>query len=108
MPTKKDILTYQEIHATDESVQFAPLPAAGAASSIEGSPVGEILPLNPVRRAIANHMAQSKHTSPHVTTVMEVDLSAMIAHRNENKEAFARDGVRLTFTPYYRRDSRSP
>src|SRR5690606_25680593 len=61
---------------------------------------GEILPLTAVRRAIAEHMVASKRTSPHVTTVMEVDMSRVAAHRKANKDAFARDGVNLTFTPY--------
>ncbi|MBT3315811.1 MAG: 2-oxo acid dehydrogenase subunit E2 [Anaerolineae bacterium] len=60
-----------------------------------------IIPMTPVRRAIAEHMVRSRRTSPHVTTVMEVDFSAVIAHRKANKEAFARDGVKLTFTPYF-------
>jgi len=46
-------------------------------------------------------MVFSKHTSPHVTTVMEADLSRVVAHRQANKEAFARDGVNLTFTAYF-------
>jgi 2-oxoglutarate dehydrogenase E2 component (dihydrolipoamide succinyltransferase) len=59
------------------------------------------MPHTPVRRAIAEHMLRSKHTSPHVTTVMEADLSRVIAHRQANKVAFERDGVKLTFTPYF-------
>jgi 2-oxoglutarate dehydrogenase E2 component (dihydrolipoamide succinyltransferase) len=54
-----------------------------------------------VRRAIAEHMVLSKHTSPHVTTIMEADLSRVVRHRQENKESFARDGVNLTFTAYF-------
>ncbi len=61
----------------------------------------ELLPLSPMRRAIAEHMVRSVRTAPHVTTVMEVDLSRIIAHREANKAAFERQGVRLTFTPYF-------
>lgn len=43
----------------------------------------------------------SKHTSPHVTTIMEADLSRVVAHRQANKETFSRDGVNLTFTAYF-------
>jgi 2-oxoglutarate dehydrogenase E2 component (dihydrolipoamide succinyltransferase) len=53
-----------------------------------------------IRRAIADHMVRSKHTSPHVTTVFEVDFSAVVAHREAHKATFARDGANLTFTPY--------
>jgi 2-oxoglutarate dehydrogenase E2 component (dihydrolipoamide succinyltransferase) len=54
-----------------------------------------------VRRSIAEHMVQSKHTSPHVTTIMEADLSRVVAHRQANKDTFAKDGVNLTFTAYF-------
>ena len=60
-----------------------------------------ILPLTNIRKSIAAHMVESKHTSPHVLTVMEADLSRVIAHRAANKESFARDGVNLTFTAYF-------
>lgn len=61
---------------------------------------GEIMPLSSMRRNIAEHMVRSKETSPHVTTVFEVDFSAVVVHRNAHKEQYARDGARLTFTPY--------
>jgi 2-oxoglutarate dehydrogenase E2 component (dihydrolipoamide succinyltransferase) len=64
-------------------------------------PGDEILPLSPVRRAIAEHMVFSERTAPHVTTVMEADLSRVVAHRQANKAAFARAGANLTFTAYF-------
>jgi 2-oxoglutarate dehydrogenase E2 component (dihydrolipoamide succinyltransferase) len=72
----------------------APLAAAGLAP-------GSVLPLDSVRRAIAEHMTLSKRTSPHVTTVMEADMSRVAAHRQAQRGAFERDGVNLTFTPYF-------
>jgi len=62
---------------------------------------GDLLPLNTVRRSIAEHMVMSKHTSPHVTTIMEADLSKVVAHRLSNKDSFASDGANLTFTAYF-------
>jgi 2-oxoglutarate dehydrogenase E2 component (dihydrolipoamide succinyltransferase) len=62
---------------------------------------GTVMKLNPVRRSIAEHMVRSKHTSPHVTTIMEADMSAVSAHRSANKAAFAQQGVNLTFTAYF-------
>jgi 2-oxoglutarate dehydrogenase E2 component (dihydrolipoamide succinyltransferase) len=64
-------------------------------------PSDRLLPHTSVRRAIAEHMVHSKHTSPHVTTVMEADLTRVIAHRAANKAAFAESGANLTFTPYF-------
>lgn len=54
-----------------------------------------------IRRQIAEHMVMSKHTSPHVLTVMEADMSRVAKHRSANKEIFARDGINLTFTAYF-------
>ncbi len=68
----------------------------GAASS-----GGRRIPHTPMRKSIAHHMAQSMATAPHVTSVFEVDLSAVIAHRNANKADFESRGTKLTFTAYF-------
>lgn len=91
--TKKDLLAYLEQSATEP-------PVISAAPSTRPTP-GNLLPLNAVRSKIAEHMVRSKHTSPHVSTFMEVDLSKVIAHRQAHKQSFTNDGVRLTFTPYF-------
>ena len=59
------------------------------------------MPLDTLRKSIAAHMVMSKHTSPHVTTVMEANLQRVAAHREAHKAAFARDGVNLTYTAYW-------
>lgn len=108
--TKQDVLDYLEkppspvlpaqppAHPATAAPPTASLPAAAASTA--ASP-GKVLPLNNVRKAIAEHMVLSKHTSPHVTTVMEADLSQIITHRSANKERYAQDGVNLTFTAYF-------
>ncbi len=92
--------TTDESSLSDES----PLAAVGGRPSAAGkpSPTGEseLLPLTNIRRAIAEHMVRSKHTSPHVTTVFEFDFAAVAAHRRAHVEQFARDGVRLTYMAY--------
>lgn len=60
-----------------------------------------VIPHSSMRRRIAEHMVASKRTAPHVTTVMEADLQRVIHHYNANKEAFKRDGARLTYTSYF-------
>jgi 2-oxoglutarate dehydrogenase E2 component (dihydrolipoamide succinyltransferase) len=62
---------------------------------------GQVIPHDSVRRQIAEHMLRSRRTSPHVTTVMEADLSRVVAHRQAHKETFAREGVDLTFSAYF-------
>jgi 2-oxoglutarate dehydrogenase E2 component (dihydrolipoamide succinyltransferase) len=79
-----------------------PVPTAAPAPDTFDIPAdAELVPLTPMRRSIAEHMVRSVRTSPHVTTVMEVDLSRVIAHRAAHQEAFSRQGVRLTMTPYF-------
>ena len=60
-------------------------------------------PLSPMRRAIAEHMVESVQTSPHATTIHEVDFSAVMAHRKAHKADFAEKGVNLTITAYIMR-----
>lgn len=78
----------------------APAPAAPIPQSSYEGMGSELRPMTAVRRSIAEHMVHSKHTSPHVTTVMEVDLSKIVAHRAANVASFKRDGANLTYTAY--------
>jgi len=99
--TKKDILLF--IAGRDANVPIplhVPQPSLGHRTDASEHTPGEILPLTGIRKAIADHMVLSKRTSPHVTTVFEIDYSAVAAHRSENKDRFAQDDVRLTFTAY--------
>lgn len=98
--TKKDVLAYLE-NRDGKSAIAVPPPAPADTHPAETNLVpGEILPLTSIRLAIANHMVFSKHTSPHVTTIFEIDFTSVAANRSANKERFARDGARLTFTAY--------
>lgn len=60
----------------------------------------QTIPHDRMRRAIAQNMLNSVTTAPHVTAVFEADMSAIIAHRNAHKAAFAASGANLTFTAY--------
>ncbi len=62
---------------------------------------GETISLSPMRKRIAEHMVQSKRTAPHVTTVMEADLSRVVAHRAAYKGSFTERGIHLTYTAYF-------
>ena len=100
--TKKDI---EALLASGQApVQLAPAPRPSRPQFPRAFPdaiPGQVMKLNPVRKAIAEHMLRSKLTSPHVTTIMEADLSAVSAHRMANKAAFTQQGVNLTFTAYF-------
>ncbi len=60
-----------------------------------------VVPHDSMRRRIADHMAQSLRTAPHVTALFEADFSAIIAHRTAHRAAFSDQGANLTFTVYF-------
>lgn len=88
---------------TEEVFGPAPAPAVPAPTPApaEVARHEEVVPLTSIRQAIAEHMVRSKRTSPHVTTVFEVDMSRVVAHREKYKAAYERDGVKLTYTAYF-------
>ena len=72
----------------------APLPRAEAAKT-------RVEPMSTMRKKIAEHMVNSKHTSAHVTTVHRVDLTKVAKLREKAKGEFqARNGFSLTFLPF--------
>lgn len=69
-------------------------PVAGSTSDVE------VKPMDFVRKIIADHMVMSKKVSPHVTNVVEVDVTRLVHWREKNKDAFfRREGVKLTYMP---------
>jgi pyruvate/2-oxoglutarate dehydrogenase complex dihydrolipoamide acyltransferase (E2) component len=97
--TKNDVLAFVERGKQKET------PAAGrpshAAPAVTPTMGDQLIKHTVIRKQIAEHMVMSKHTSPHVLTVMEADMSRVVKHRSANKEIFERDGVNLTFTAYF-------
>ena len=86
--------------ATGEPAAVAPArPAARPIAPADGDE--QLIPHTRLRKLIAEHMLASRRTSPHVTTVMEADMSAVVAHRAAHKAEFVAKGVTLTFTPYF-------
>ena len=77
----------------------APTPPPEAPVAVDGV---RRVPHSAVRRRIAEHMVQSLlHTAPHVTTVFEADMSAVLAARARRRDEFARRGAPLTLTAYF-------
>jgi 2-oxoglutarate dehydrogenase E2 component (dihydrolipoamide succinyltransferase) len=90
--------------APEPSAPAASLPTPPRLHAVEPTPAftpGELVAHTPIRRQIAEHMVLSKRTSPHVTTVFEVDMTAVMAHRERHKADFAAQGVNLTLTAYF-------
>lgn len=62
----------------------------------------EIIEMDRMRKLIAKHMVDSKHTSPHVTSFAEADVTNMVLWRDRNKKEFEkREGEKITFTPLF-------
>ena len=86
--TAKDVETYLA----------SPLPGKKASSPI----VGRLIPHTPMRRKIADHMVESMlKTSPHVTSIFDADMTAVLAHRAAHKSRMADQGINLTITAYF-------
>jgi 2-oxoglutarate dehydrogenase E2 component (dihydrolipoamide succinyltransferase) len=62
----------------------------------------EIIPMDRVRKLIAEHMVMSKRTSPHVTSFIDADVTKLMNWRNSVKDKFlATEGQKLTLTPIF-------
>lgn len=62
----------------------------------------EMIPTAGVRQAIANNMVRSKHEAPHAWLMIEVDVTNLVETRAKLKdEFFKREGVKLTFMPFF-------
>ncbi len=86
----------EELRESLPAPHSAIAPAHGAANN-----EGTLVPLTPMRKTIAERMIFSRQHYAHVTTVWEIDLSAVQKHRAVNRESFTRQGARLTLTPYF-------
>ena len=118
--TKKDILQFvsdkksgrapapvqpapqqQDVPAITQRTESAPaVTGGGSAASYSGNV--EILEMDRMRKLIADHMVRSKHTSPHVTSFTEADVTNLVMWREKVKKEFEkREGTKITFTPLF-------
>ena len=71
-------------------------------ASVAGQGRVEIIEMDRMRQIISQHMIDSKRTSAHVTSFAEIDVTGLVELRQGMKDAFlAREGVKLTFTPFF-------
>jgi 2-oxoisovalerate dehydrogenase E2 component (dihydrolipoyl transacylase) len=105
--TKEDVLRYVATHgvtppaAGPASPGTSPVAAPPPEAAAPARAGDELLKLTPVRRAIAQRMAQSKREIPHAYGVVEVDMAPVVAWREAHKDAWRRDGVPLTYTAFF-------
>ncbi len=94
-------ITYQDVQQYLAKPRPVPKPAPKAVPTTGAIP-GRMVPHDTMRRRIADHMVQSLlHVAPHVTSIFEMDMSAIMADRKKQKPAFAAKGVNLTYTAYF-------
>jgi 2-oxoglutarate dehydrogenase E2 component (dihydrolipoamide succinyltransferase) len=118
--TKNDILSYIENRKVAAAPAFAEAPAArpseaveAGSAQLEAAPAlaprpsvavtdrDEVEPMTKIRRITAENMTLSKRTSAHVTTVFQVDYTALARLREQHKDAFLqKNGVKLTYLPF--------
>ena len=117
--TKDDLLNYIQnrkggkapaaeaaapVVSAEQAAKPATAPAAKApavaAKSVSGG--DEIIEMDRMRKLIADHMIMSKHTSPHVTSFVEADVTNMVMWREKVKRNFEkRENEKITFTPIF-------
>lgn len=106
--TKDDLLKYLKTRTEDrakpetkaETPKAAPVKTeAPKVGKMEGD---EIVEMDRMRRLIADHMVHSAHTSPHVTSFIEVDVTNVVKWREKNKDEFQkRYSEKITYMPLF-------
>lgn len=100
--TRNDVLAYLEAGAAAVPPTPAAPPATPVAAPItEAGTDEERVPLTPIRRMIADAMSRSVREIPHAWSMVEVDISDLVALRNRERDAFRqREGINLTYLPF--------
>lgn len=105
--TKEDILAFVKNRSTSTPVAApvqisAPVAAAPKSAPVPVAEGDEIIPMDRVRKIIADAMVNSKRTSPHVTSFIESDVTNVVKWRAKHKDIFEkREGEKLTFMPIF-------
>lgn len=109
--SKKDILNYIATKGSAPAPVAAQPAAAAVSQPVAAAPVVaaqsvsgnvEIIEMDRMRKMIADHMVRSKHTSPHVTSFTEADVTNIVNWRNKHKSIFEKQyGDKITFTPIF-------
>jgi pyruvate dehydrogenase E2 component (dihydrolipoamide acetyltransferase) len=117
--TKNDIVNFIQQHAPSAAAappqaRPAAQPAAPALRPAAPAPAaptapmptiqelsGELVPMTPMRKKIAERMVESRRTSAHVHTVFKVDMTRIVKFREKVRKGWeARHGVKLTYMPF--------
>jgi pyruvate/2-oxoglutarate dehydrogenase complex dihydrolipoamide acyltransferase (E2) component len=99
-PYRPDEPAPAETATPAEPAPPAPVGTENGAGSADVLPAERREPMSPMRRRIGEHMLESRRTSAHCTTIVEVDLHRVVAARRELKEGMKRRGVPLTYLAF--------
>jgi 2-oxoglutarate dehydrogenase E2 component (dihydrolipoamide succinyltransferase) len=99
-PVTAPVETSKPAEVKIEEPKSAPAPEKKIPVSVNGQ--DEIIEMDRMRKLISNYMVESKRTSAHVQSFIEVDVTNIVNWRNKVKDAFEkREGEKLTFTPIF-------
>jgi 2-oxoglutarate dehydrogenase E2 component (dihydrolipoamide succinyltransferase) len=93
-------ITRADVDRYVETAASRPPSRAPASAPSDASIASHSIPHDRMRLRIAENMLNSVTQAPHVTAMFECDFSAIMAHRARHKDAWARQGVKLTYTAY--------
>ncbi len=98
--TKQDVLNYVDSKKLKNKDKSADRNEASSLATSDGT--DEIIEMDRMRRLISDHMIQSKNTSAHVTSFIEVDVTEIVLWRNKHKAIFQKKyNQNITFTPIF-------
>jgi 2-oxoglutarate dehydrogenase E2 component (dihydrolipoamide succinyltransferase) len=103
---KKDLMEYIE-NKTAKTPPQVKLQPASERRVLSPAPVSvgsgdQIIEMDRVRKLIADHMVMSKHVAPHVTSVVEADVTSLVIWREKNKDSFLlKYGDKITYMPVF-------
>ncbi|MEM9686352.1 MAG: dihydrolipoamide acetyltransferase family protein [Bacteroidota bacterium] len=102
---KSDVFAYLKTRVTTTASKIIP---SIAPSVYKPPPVAfvkgkdRIVEMDRMRQLIADHMVFSKHTAPHVTSYVEIDVTDMVNWRTATKNSFLEKyGEKITYTPIF-------
>ena len=106
--TKSDIIKYLELKVDRGESTKEKENSSLSSQSKQNKPAAsfsgesELIEMDRMRKLISHHMLESKKTAPHVTSVIEIDVTNLVNWRNKVKNDFLKkEGYKLTFTPIF-------
>jgi len=114
--TKDDVLSFLKNRGTQPATAAKPAPVAEKSTTaskpaerpafkapdVKAGADDEIIEMDRMRKLIADNMVMSKQVSPHVTSIVEADVTNLVIWRNKQKNDFLNKyGEKLTFMPVF-------